>query len=321
MSTMQAVWLDGELSLRSDLPRPVPGPGQALVRVHLAGICGTDLQLLQGYYPFCGIPGHEFVGEIAEAAAAPERVGERVVGEINLNCGDCRECRVGRPHHCERRKVLGVRDWDGAFAQWLLLPLDNLHRVPDAVGDEAAVFTEPLAAALAIQQQVQVRAGDRVLVVGAGRLGQLIARVLMLTGCDLRVLARHPRQRDLLELAGIEWIGEDAGLIRDYDLVVEATGSADGFELARRALRPRGTLVLKSTYRGAVSVDFSALVVDEQRLLGSRCGPFAPALRLLVSGLLDPGPLIDARYPLSEATEALQHAARQGVMKVLLDCG
>ncbi len=317
---MQAVWLGGDPVVRSDLPRPEPGPGQALVRVRLAGICGTDLQLMKGYYPFCGIPGHEFVGEIAAAADAPERVGERVVGEINLTCGGCRECRADRASHCLQRKVLGIRDWNGAFAQWLVLPLSNLHRVPDGVGDEAAVFTEPLAAALAIPQQVPLRPADRVLLVGAGRLGQLIARVLRLSGCDLRVIARHPRQYELLEASGIRWLPEDTVLKADYDLVVEATGSPGGFERACRALRPRGTLVMKSTYRGKVAMDLSPLVVNEQRLLGSRCGPFAPALALMAQGLVDPLPLVEACYPLGQAPAALAHAGRRGALKVLMDC-
>jgi threonine dehydrogenase-like Zn-dependent dehydrogenase len=320
MKTMQGVWLDGALSVRADLPLPRAGPGWALVRVRLAGICGTDLQLLRGYYPFRGVIGHEFVGEIVEAETAPERVGERVVGEINLGCGGCVECLAGRPGHCEKRKVVGLRDRDGAFAQWLALPLGNLHRVPDAVPDEAAVFAEPLAAALAITQQVSLRPEDRVLLVGAGRLGQLIARVLVLHGCDLAVVARHRRQRELLEAAGIPWVDEASALRGGCDMVVEATGSPQGLELARRALRARGTLVLKSTYRGSVTLDLASLVVNEQRLVGSRCGPFAPALRLLGAGLVDPLPLIEVRYPLVEAPAALARAAGGGVLKVLLDC-
>jgi len=318
---MQALWLDGNISLRTDLAQPPPGLGQALVRVRLAGICGTDLQLLKGYYPFRGIPGHEFVGEIGAAPDAPERIGQRVVGEINLVCGACRECLAGRSNHCLQRKVLGIKDWDGAFAQWLVLPLSNLYPVPEGVDDRAAVFTEPLAAALAITQQVAVGPGDRVLLMGAGRLGQMIARVLQLSGCELLVMARHRRQQELLEAVGIQWVGEDAALDAEYDLVVEATGSPGGFELARRALRPRGTLVLKSTYHGSVELDLSPLVVNEQRLLGSRCGPFAPALRLLADGLVDPLPLVQACYPLSEPTAAFDHAARRGALKVLLDCG
>jgi threonine dehydrogenase-like Zn-dependent dehydrogenase len=214
--------------------------------------------------------------------------------------------------------VLGIRGRDGAFADYLSLPLDNLHPVSDSISDEAAVFTEPLAAALAILQQVAIQPDDRVLVVGAGRLGQLIARVLRLTGCDLSVVARHPRQRELLAVAGVAGITEDAVAGRRSDLVVEATGSPGGLALAKRAVRPCGTIVLKSTYKGSIEVDISALVVDEIRLVGSRCGPFPAALRLLEQGLVDPLPLVDSRFPLQQGIEALRLAAKSGRLKVLL---
>lgn len=319
---MLALWLDPSLTLRStDCPAPVPAPGEALVRVRLAGICATDLALLEGYSPFTGIPGHEFVGAIIAAPDAPERVGERVVGEINIVCGTCPTCRAGRPTHCEGRTALGIRGRNGAFAEQLTLPLGNLHPVPAGVSDEQAVFTEPLAAALAILQRLPVPPAARVLIVGAGRLGQLIARVLRLTGCELAVVARHPRQRELLAAAGVRALAEDAVPARAFDLVVEASGAPAGFVLARSALRPRGTLVLKSTFRGSVPVDLAPLVVDEITVVGSRCGPFPPALRLLAAGLVDPTPLIDARLPLAEGVAAFALAARPGALKVLLDCG
>jgi threonine dehydrogenase-like Zn-dependent dehydrogenase len=317
---MKALWLDGDPSLRTDIAEPEPGAGEALVRVRLAGVCATDLELLRGYGPFRGALGHEFVGEIAAAPDAPGRVGERVVGEINVACGRCRECLAGRPTHCERRRVAGIRGHDGAFAEYLCLPLVNLYRVPDSVPDGAAVFAEPLAAALEIPRQISIGPDQRVLVVGAGRLGQLIARVLALTGCALAVVARHAQQRALLEAVGIPWIVEDAVPQRALDIVVEATGSPGGFALARHAVRPRGTVVLKSTYQGLLRADFSALVVDEITLIGSRCGPFPAALRLLQQGLIDPSPLVDARYPLADAVAALHRAAAPGVMKVLIDC-
>lgn len=317
---MQALWLENQhFSLRS-VPVPEPRPGESLVRVHLAGICGTDLELARGYYPFAGIPGHEFVGEVM-AAEDHGLVGRRVVGEINAACGHCAPCRAGRPTHCEQRTVLGIRDHHGAFAEYLRLPAANLHPVPDSVPDAAAVFAEPLAAALQIQQQTAVRPGDRVLVVGAGRLGQLIARVLAPTGCELWVVARHGRQRGLLAERGISTVTEDGLPLRHFDLAVEATGSPSGFELARRALRPRGTLVLKSTYRGTLAVDLSALVVDEISLVGSRCGPFAAALRLLERQTLDPTDLIEAEYPLAQAIAALEQAGQPGMLKVLVRPG
>ena len=241
-----------------------------------------------------------------------------MVGEINIVCGECEQCRNGRPTHCEKRTVLGIVNRDGVHAEYFSLPVANLHLVPDSVSDEAAVFTEPLAAALEIQEQVHIQPTDRVLLVGADRLGQLIAQTLALTGCDLHVLARHPHQKALLESRKIPLISEDNLQPRRWDVVVEATGSPSGFELARRALRPRGTLVLKSTYRGEMTVNWSPFVVDEITILGSRCGPFAPALRLLESAQVDPTILIADRYPLANALEAMAAAQQPGMLKVLL---
>ncbi|MBP9602595.1 MAG: alcohol dehydrogenase catalytic domain-containing protein [Chromatiaceae bacterium] len=318
---MHGLWLeDRQLRLREDLPVPVPGPGEALVRVRLAGICATDLELRQGYYLFAGIPGHEFVGEIAAAPDQPGCCGERVVGEINLPCGHCPPCQAGRGNHCERRRVLGIKEHDGAFTEYLVLPLANLHAVPDTIPDEAAVFCEPLAAALRIPEQRPIRAGERVLVVGAGRLGQLIALSLAGGGHELQVVARHPRQRALLEGAGIAWTGEDAVTAGAWDLVIEASGTPAGFELARRALRAAGTLILKSTYASRAEIGLSRLVVDEITLIGSRCGPFVTALERLRLDL-DPRPLIDGRYPLAQAVAAFTEAARPGVLKILVTCG
>ncbi|MCS7011123.1 MAG: alcohol dehydrogenase catalytic domain-containing protein [Anaerolineales bacterium] len=314
---MQAVWLEHQtLSLRA-LPLPSPD-GEALIRICLTGICGTDLELARGYYPFTGIPGHEFVGKVVEAPQV-EWIGQRVVGEINAVCGVCEQCRAGRPTHCEQRTVLGIIGRNGTHAEYTRLPLANLHRVPDSIPDEAAVFVEPLAAALEIQQQVQIHPTDRVLLIGAGRLGQLIAQTLALTGCDLRVVARHPRQKDLLHRRGIRLIAEDEILPRRWDVVVEATGSPSGFDLARRALRPRGTLVLKSTYRGEMTLAWSPFVVDEITIIGSRCGPFEPALRLLEQKEVDPTPLLEKRLPLSQALEAYQAAQQPGTLKIVLE--
>lgn len=314
---MKSLWLENlALSLRREQPLPERA-GEALLRVRLAGICGTDLEMVRGYYPFCGVPGHEFVAEVA-ADAPPEWLGKRVVGEINAVCGQCEACRQGRPTHCENRSVLGILNRDGVFAEYTRLPLGNLHPVPDSVSDEQAVFTEPLAAALEIQQQRPIRPSERVLLIGAGRLGLLIAQTLRLTGADLRVVARHPLQRELLRQQKIAWIDEAEITPRRWDVVIEATGSPSGFDLARRALRPRGTLVLKSTYRGEITLNFSPLVVDEVTILGSRCGPFAPALRLLESGLVDPTPLIAAQFGLDEALTAFERAAQPGMLKVLL---
>jgi threonine dehydrogenase-like Zn-dependent dehydrogenase len=342
---MQALWLSNNHLEMKEVPIPKKN-GEALIRIRRAGICGTDLEMVKGYYPFAGIPGHEFVGEIValpesnsalvsndwsrwtlKSQPVPEWVkpGEtldskkqRVVGEINVSCGKCEQCRGGRPNHCENRTVLGIKNRDGVFAEYISLPLKNLHLVPDSVSDEMAVFTEPLAAALEIQQQVQIHPADRILLVGAGRLGQLIAQTLALTGADLRVLARHPLQKKLLTDRGIKIIDEADIQPWRWDVVVEATGSTAGFDIARRAVRPRGTFVLKSTYKGEMTLNLSPIVVDEVNIVGSRCGPFEPALRLMEQKLVDPTVLIAAEFGLSDALKAFDEAAKTGMLKVLV---
>jgi threonine dehydrogenase-like Zn-dependent dehydrogenase len=313
---MKALWLESNKIDMRDVPQ-TRKPNEALIKIRKAGICSTDLELVKGYYPFTGIIGHEFVGDVVEADDT-SWVGQRVVGEINAVCGECEQCHGGRPTHCEHRTVLGITNRNGTFAEYTNLPIANLHRVPDSVPDEMAVFAEPLAAALEIQDQIQVKPTDRVLLVGAGRLGQLIAQTLALTGCDLRVVARHEHQRSLLKKRGIKIIAEYDVQPWRWDIVVEATGSPSGFSLARHAIRPRGTMVLKSTYKGEVSVNFSSIVVDEINLIGSRCGPFAPALRLMESRQVDPTVLIDSEFSLSNALKAFEHAAETGVLKVLV---
>jgi threonine dehydrogenase-like Zn-dependent dehydrogenase len=318
---LRGLWLeDRTLRLREDLPSPRLPAGEALVRVLVAGVCNTDLELVRGYYPYAGVPGHEFVGQVEQASGADEWVGRRVVGEINVACSECPTCRAGRRTHCERRTVLGIVGRDGSFATHLRLPVANLHAVPEQLADERAVFTEPTAAALEIQEQVSVSPGDRVVVVGAGKLGHLVAQTLAVTGCSLLAVGRSRRPLDLLAARGVRTGGADAIEERRADLAVECTGSPEGLELARRAVRPRGTIVLKSTYHGKASIDMAPFVVDEITLVGSRCGPFAPALALLAQGVVDPTPLVEARYPLAEAIAAFDHAARPGALKVLIDC-
>ena len=314
---MKSLWLENEkLSYRADLPKPTKA-NEALIRVRLAGICGTDLEMVRGYYPFSGVPGHEFVGEVIEAEDK-SWIGQRVAGEINVSCGVCEQCQSGRKSHCENRTVLGIVNRDGIFAEYVTLPTRNLHRVPDSVSDEKAVFTELLAAALEIPQEVHIRPTDRILLIGAGRFGQLIAQVLQLTGAYLRVVARHPKQQNLLKERGIRIIDGEAVEAKRWDVVVDATGSASGFSLARQAIRPRGTLVMKSTYKGEMQVNFSSLVVDEIQIVGSRCGPFAPALRLLESGAINPLGMIAAEYPLEEGLAAFEKASERGTLKVLI---
>lgn len=317
--TMQGLWLENRrLVFRDDLNIPVPEPDEALVRVRLAGICSTDLELIKGYYPFTGIPGHEFVGEIIQAPTHSERVGERVVGEINTHCGHCQNCQNNRRKHCSQRTVLGIKQRHGAFAEFLCLPVSNLITIPDNVDDKQAVFTEPLAAALEIQEQVAIHPSSKILVIGAGRLGQLIAQTLRLSGCQLTVVARHQRQQELLDMNNIQWINEHQVDQNSFDSVVEASGSASGFNLAQTAVRPCGTIVLKSTYQGMASIDLSSIVVNEIQLIGSRCGPFLPALKLLSDQLVNPGALIDDCIPLSAALECFARIRISGGMKFLI---
>lgn len=316
---MKAIRLEDRAVAVVETPAPEPPAGEALVAVRLAGVCATDLELIKGYYPFSGVLGHEFVGEVVSAESRPDLSGVRVVGEINASCGDCAACRRGNRTHCENRTVLGIFARNGAFAEYLTLPVANLHIVPPGVPDEAAVFTEPLAAALEILEQIPIGKSERVLVVGAGRLGQLIARVLAGTGCALTVLAKYPAQRRLLKAAGIAAADPAEPMPSGFDIVVEATGSPAGFETAHRHVRPRGTIVLKSTYAGRIEVDFSSVVVDELTLIGSRCGPFDKALALLATGAIDPRPLIEARFPLEKGVDALNAAEKPGVMKILIE--
>ncbi len=317
---MKALWLrDGAVAV-VDAPDPSPAAGEAVVRVLLAGICGTDLELLRGYAAMDGIPGHEFVGRV-EAAPDAAWVGRRVVGEINLACGGCDACGAGRRSHCERRTVLGIRGRHGAFAERLALPVANLHAVPERLPDEAAVFTEPLAAALEVQEQVRVGRGDRVIVIGDGRLGQLVAQTLAATDCTLTVVGRHDAKLSLLDQRGIRTAHARGPLPpeRHADLVVECTGNEEGLALGLRLVRPRGTVVLKSTYHALARVSMSALVVDEITLVGSRCGPFVPALDLLAAGAVAVRGLVHARYALADAVAAFGHAARPGMLKVLIE--
>ena len=313
---MIGLWLEErKLTLRCDLPRPEPAPGESLVRVLVAGICNTDIEMIRGYYPFRGVLGHEFVGIVESGPLS----GKRVVGEINAACGTCRRCRSGMGSHCGNRTVLGIAGRDGAFAEHLVLPSRNLHVVPDTLDSTAAVFTEPLAAAVQIREQVRVGVEDRVLVVGDGKLGQLIARTLALSGCRLSVSGHHENKLELLRRGGLSTVTGQEVEEGSFDLSVECTGSPGGFELARKALRPRGTLVMKSTYAGRLNLDAAPVVVDELTIVGSRCGPFAPAVDLLNSRGVDVAPLVSGRLPIADGLEAFELAGKPGVLKILLD--
>ena len=326
-------------------PLPRLRPGWALVRVRLAGICNTDVEILRGYHDFHGTLGHEFVGEVVRVASAPGAgrthgppnskdrgwIGRRVVGEINLACAGlglrkpCSYCRRGIPMHCERRRVLGILGHDGTFAEYLALPIVNLHRVPEGIPDEAAVFTEPLAAACEILEQVDIRVHREAAVIGDGKLAQLIARVLHAAGtrAGLRVtiIGKHASKLRLARLAGIGTVkitSQCAPRSNQFSLTVEATGSPSGLALAQQITVPRGTVVLKSTFHGAADVENWPIVVKELTVVGSRCGPFPRALALLRSGKVDPRPLISRVFDLKDATKAIRYAQQPGVMKVLL---
>ena len=316
-------------------PLPKLRPEWARVRVRLAGICTTDVEILRGYHAFRGTPGHEFVGEVVEvnsasSAARKKWLGRRVNGEINVSCSAygyrtlCEFCRRGLRTHCARRTVLGIVNHDGAFAEYLALPLENLHVAPDSVSDEQAVFAEPLAAACEILQQVDVRDIREAAVLGDGKLAQLIARVLR-TGIPRVVMyGKHERKLALARRAKIATkrvLGNSGDLRRikeTYDLLVEATGSPTGLALAQHMTKPRGTLVLKSTFHGAAAVETWPIVVKEITVVGSRCGPFDKALALLRSGKVDPSALISRTFPLAAAQQAIEFAQRRDVMKVLL---
>jgi threonine dehydrogenase-like Zn-dependent dehydrogenase len=319
---MQALWLESnQLSLRQNLPIPEPQPGEALVRVLRAGICNTDLELIRGYYPYSGVLGHEFVGQVEQVhdRAHASLIGQRVVGEINAACGSCYYCDRGMPTHCENRTVLGIVNRNGAFADYLCLPIANLHAIPDSISTDAATFTEPLAAALQIQTQVKITPNHRVLVVGDGKLGQLVAQTLALTGCELLTIGRHGDKLAHLADRGIR-TGLEADITpRSFDLAVECTGNPAGFATALSALRPRSTLVLKSTYAGKLELDASAIVVDEISVVGSRCGAFAPAIEQLATHQVDISYLIQGRYSLSHGLAAFDRAQQRGTMKILLE--
>lgn len=315
---MRAIQFDGQLKYRPSLPEPVPVAGEALIRTRLAGICNTDLEIMRGYLGFRGVLGHEFVGVVERADDAPELVGQRVVGEINANCGVCPTCLRGDVTHCPSRTTLGIDRRDGTMADYFTLPASLLRPVPDSIPDEWAVFTEPLAAACEITDRVPIRPSDRVIVVGDGKLGLLVAQVLQLTGCDLLVVGRHAEKLAILERRGVRTRRAGEGIAPGADVVVEVTGSPAGFATSRDLVRPRGTLVLKSTFHGEVSLDLSAVVVDEVTMVGSRCGPFPAALRLLEQGLVDVEPLIHKTFALEEGLAAFERAAAPGVLKVLL---
>lgn len=308
---------DDGARLRRDYETPTRPAGHALIRLRMGGVCSTDLELIKGYYGFRGVLGHEFVGEV-EAADDAAWIGKRVVGTINLGCGVCAECVGHGAEHCPTRTVLGIFGHDGAFADYLVLPEANLLEVPESLADEHAVFTEPLAAALRIRDQLRRSPSEPVAVVGPGRLGSLIGQVLALDGAKVTMVGRRAEALERCAAWGLDTAPVDEVESDSFNVVVEATGNEAGLARSLELVRPRGTLVLKSTFEGKATVDLTKLVVAEIRVQGSRCGPFEPALRLLERGAVDVASMIHGTYALDDAEAALEYAARPGVLKILL---
>lgn len=314
---MRALTYDGILRLDENAPDPVLEESNVLLKMRRAGICSTDFHLMDGYLDFSGIPGHEFVADVIDGA--PDLIGKRVVGEINVADGDCEYCRRGIPEQCLHRSTIGIHDYQGAFADYLQLPVRNLHIVPDNVSDDQAVFTEPLAAALQVTEAIHISPRDTVVVIGIGRLGMLVAQILKLTGANVIGVVRREKQAKLLKSWHIKSAGEGEVAENSAQVVVDVTGNPQGFEQALRIVKPRGTIIIKSTYVDGIQADLTKVMVDEIRIVGSRCGPFDAALRLLSAGLIDTQSLIDARYDFNQAIQAMDYAKQKGIVKVLLD--
>jgi threonine dehydrogenase-like Zn-dependent dehydrogenase len=314
---MKAAYYDGtKISLHNDYPDPKQG--EALVKVRLAGICGTDLEMIQGYASYTGVLGHEFVGEVIESANK-DLIGKRVVGEINTGCGKCSMCTTGLERHCPQRTVLGIYKRDGAFAQYLTLPEKNLHVIPDSISDEQAVFVEPLAAAFEIEEQLKIELDSKIAILGDGRLAQLITRVLRINHKNITCFGKHQNKLQLLSKLGIKTkIGITPEDEHTFDIVVEATGSESGFLDTMRLAKPRGTVVLKSTMASKNKLDLTAAIVNEITFVGSRCGPFRPAIQALITGAVTVDDLIDSVYPLDNLAEALDAAKRPERLKIFL---
>ena len=328
---MKALKFDGALKLVED-EQIRKREGEALVQVICAGICNTDLEIVKGYAGFHGILGHEFVGRVVESDDA-KFAGRRVVGEINVGCNECSLCLAGDSRHCGRRTVLGIKDRDGAFAEFISLPVRNLVPVPDLLPDETAVFTEPLAAACQVLEQVDINSSSSVAVIGDGKLAQMIIRVVAQLGCSPTVIGKHEHKLELARAAGargfqITSSADDVsnliadlkaqGLIDKHDIVIEASGSPRGLPLALELVRPRGVIVLKSTHHAETALALAQVVVNEVAIVGSRCGRLSPAIELLANGKVDISPLLSARFPLEEGLTAFKKAAEPDSMKVLL---
>ncbi|MCR4880930.1 MAG: alcohol dehydrogenase catalytic domain-containing protein [bacterium] len=317
---MKALLFDKELKFVTDYPKPVPQKNEALIKVTHAGICNTDVEITRGYMGFKGICGHEFLGIVEDVNAQDKSlVGKRVTGEINLGCGNCPDCYNNMQRHCQNRQTLGIYKKDGIFAEYVTLPIENIVEIPDNVPDSDAILIEPLAAALEILEQVHIKPADKIAVLGDGKLGILISLVLSTTPANLITIGKHENKLDILRKQGIKTkFLQNATETKYYDIVVDATGSVDGFDKAVSLVKPRGIFVLKSTVAAEKPMNLAPIVIDEITIVGSRCGQFRPALRLLEKKVLDLKPLISKTFDFDNALEAFNYAQEKGVLKVVL---
>jgi len=315
---MRAAFLKGTQLSLVEMEKPKSQPGAAIVKVRMAGICNTDLELVRGYMNFQGVPGHEFVGVVSECEEQ-HWVGKRVCGEINVGCRNCQYCRLDLSRHCPNRTVMGILNQNGAFAEYVLVPAKNLREVPVQVSDHQAVFVEPLAAAFEIMEQVKLAPNSQIAVIGDGKLGLLIAQVLQLSCADITLVGKHERKLDFARALGLSTCLKNAAIAKTYNIVVEASGSPSGFESALNIVRPRGTVVLKSTYADNLNLNAAPIVIDEITIVGSRCGQFMPALRALAAKRVQIDGLIEQIYPFAQFSEAFERAKQPDSLKVLVD--
>ena len=318
---MKAIIFDEKLRFVKDCPVPKPEKNEALIKTSMAGICNTDLEITKGYMGFKGILGHEFVGVVERVSGkARYLIGKRVVGEINCGCGECDYCVKGFKNHCPDRTTLGITGKDGVFAEYMTLPVDNLLEVPEHVADEEAIFTEPLAAAFEITRQIHIRPTDKILVLGDGKLGILCALVLNLTQADVTLAGKHEKKLHIARDQHVKALKiEHLEIAKKYDIVVEVTGSADGFKMALKFVKPKGTIILKSTVAEGKEMNLTPVVIDEIKVIGSRCGPFEPALRAISRKLIDVKPLISGIFTFDEAKIAFYKAKEKDTLKIMID--
>lgn len=315
---MRALVFDKSLRYRSDYPLPGRTRNEAFIKVILAGICNTDLEISKGYMGFSGIPGHEFVG-IVEKCARKDLIGRRVVSEINIGCGRCFYCRNRLKNHCPHRSVLGILNRNGVFADYVTVPVNNLHAIPDSISNEEAVFVEPLAAAFEIPEQVNVRSSDRVCILGDGKLGLLVAQVLSKTRCDLLVVGKHSEKLSILKDLDIRTKLKSSLREKGFDIAIDCTGSNSGINTALEIVRPKGRIILKTTLARNTAIDSNAIVIKEMTVIGSRCGPFEPAVKAIKAGAIQTLPLISNKLRLKDGVRAFKLASKKGVLKVLLE--